>query len=210
VPLNEPPQDLTGFPARRDSAALHTLYRVTRRRPVPPPASPWWFSQVPGGRGRFDLPAPEGTCYWSSQPYGAFLEAFRGTRLVASPDVAMRRMWRASAPRLRLANLLARRAASFGITAAISSQPDYKLPRRWALALRAVGFAGLVGSCSHDPSSVALNVAVFGPGGRHRSRPGWSARSSDLESDAGLARELASFGIRIEPIPYDLPTVPPA
>src|SRR6202000_1304640 len=106
------------------------LYRVARRRRVPPPASPWWFSQVPGGRGRFDLPAPEGTCYWSSQPYGAFLEAFRGTRLGASPDVVLRGMWRASAPRLRLATLLARRAASFGIPAAISSQPDYTLPRR--------------------------------------------------------------------------------
>ncbi len=209
MPLRTPPGNLRGFPPRRDSAALRSLFRVTRRRPTPAPPSPWWFSQLPAGAGRFDLPTPEGTCYWSSPARGAVLETFRDTRLIAAPDVAARWLWQAAPPKLRLANLLAPRAAAFGVTAAVSSQPDYTLPRQWGAALRRAGFDGLVGSCSHDPASKALNVAIFGPGGRQPRRAGWTVRHGAIETHPGLLRQLAAFGVRIDTVPYTLPTVAP-
>ncbi|WP_414654855.1 hypothetical protein [Iamia sp.] len=42
-------------------------------------ALPWWFASVPvdeAGGGRFDLPAPEGSCYLGTSVSAAVLEAF--------------------------------------------------------------------------------------------------------------------------------------
>ena len=191
--------------------SLRRLYRIYwhRDRVTGAVNSPWRFSAVPPGLGRFDLPSPDGTCYWSSRRYGAWVEVWRGATTIDVADLRARRLWAAQAPPLRLANLLSRTSYPYGVTAAISTQPDYALPQQWAGALRRAGFAGLVGSCSHDPASVALNVAVFGREGTPRRQRGWATTSGRIEHDAVLLTELASLGIRVAPVPFDVPTSPP-
>ena len=114
------------------------------------------------------------------------------------------------APPLRLADLLSPRSYRYGITAAISTQPEHGLPQQWAVALRGIGFAGLVGSCSHDPASAALNVAVFGQEGASAAQLGWATTSGRIEHDTALLAELASFGVHLAPVPYDVPTIAPS
>jgi hypothetical protein len=209
MPLAPPPEDLSAFPRRRSSASVRTLYRITwhRDRATGAVSGPWHFSH--DGRGRFDLPEPHGTCYWSNRRSGAFLEVFRGTSTVAATDLLARRLVIAQAPVLRLAHLLSPRALPYGVTAALSTQPDYALPQRWAMALHDAGFEGLVGSCSHDPTSRALNVAVFGAAGT-RAPGGWTTRTAPVQSDPVLLAELAPYGVRIVPVPHTVRTVPPA
>lgn len=214
MPLRPPPAQisgLSGFPTRRPSVSLRRLYRIYwhRDRVTGAVNSPWRFSAVPPGLGRFDLPSPEGTCYWSTRRYGAWVEVWRGATTVDLVDARARRLWIAQAPPLRLANLLSEAAYRYGVTAAISTEPDYDLPQQWAVALRRAGFAGLVGSCSHDPASVALNVAVFGREGTPRRQRGWTTTSGRIEHDAVLLTELAALGVRVAPAPFDVPTSSP-
>lgn len=212
MPLQPPPDDLAGFPVRRPSPALRPLYRIFwhRDRKTGAVNSAWRFSSLPSAAGqRFDLPDPAGTCYWSDRRYGAWIEVFRGAKVVATTDAAARRLWTGRAPALRLADLLAERAYAFGVTAAISTQPDYTLPQRWAAALKNVGFQGVAGSCSHDPASKALNVAVFGKAGSPRSQPGWTTTSGPIATDVELLRELAALGVHVAPVPFDVTTSAP-
>jgi RES domain len=207
MPLTPPPADLEGFPPRRTSASLRTLYRISwhRDRVTGALNNPWRFSTIPSGPNRFDVPAPNGTCYWSSRRYGAWVEVFRGAKVDLS-DARARRIWTGHAPVIRMANLLSPRAYRYGVTAAISTQPDYGLPQQWAEALRQHGFDGLVGRCSHDPTSTALNVAVFGKAGTPRSQPGWTTSSNRLEQDMALLSEVAVLGVQLAPAPFDVPT----
>lgn len=210
MPLQPPPETLDGFPLRRSSTAVRTLYRIfwERDRSTGQRASPWRFAAAPPGAGRFDLPSPRGTCYWSDRRYGAWLEVFRGARLVDVADARRRRLATGRAPALRLADLLAPRAYAFGVTAANSSTPDHGLPQQWAAAADRAGMQGVVGSCSHDPTSRALNVAVFGRAGQPATQPGWRIDRGRLETDEALLSELVAFGVRVAAVPYDVPTVP--
>ena len=60
MPLQPPPAQLSGFPTRRPSVSLRRLYRIYwhRDRVTGAVNSPWRFSAVPPGLGRFDLPSP--------------------------------------------------------------------------------------------------------------------------------------------------------
>lgn len=166
MPLQPPPETLDGFPLRRSSTAVRTLYRIfwERDRSTGQRASPWRFAAAPPGAGRFDLPSPRGTCYWSDRRYGAWLEVFRGARLVDVADARRRRLATGRAPALRLAD--------------------------------------------HDPTSRALNVAVFGRAGQPATQPGWRIDRGRLETDEALLSELVAFGVRVAAVPYDVPTVP--
>lgn len=209
MPLQSPPDDLSEFPSR--TTPLGTLYRIFWHRDphTGDVNSPWRFSSVPPGLRRFDLRQPSGTCYWSDLRYGAFLEVFRNCAVVADADVKNRRLWVGNATELALADLLAPHTAALGITAAISTQPDYEKPQEWAAALAGLGFDGLVGTCSHDPTSAALNVAVFGVAGTPDEQPGWSVAAKLVGDDAELSTELVAFGIRIARVPYDVTVVVP-
>jgi hypothetical protein len=66
----------------------------------------------------------------------------------------------------------------------------------------------VVGSCSHDPSSTAPNVAVFGHEGQPATQAGWRVDRSRLETDETLLSELGAFGVRVAAAPYDVPTIP--
>lgn len=211
MPLQSPPTDLDGFPERAAAATPGEVYRMYwhRDRVTGDVNSPWRFASIPPGASRFDLPAPEGTCYWSDRRYGAFLEVFRGATLIDMADVKARRLWRGTPPAMRLADVLADAAYQYGVNAAISTQPDYAKPQEWAEALRNEGFEGLIGTCSHDPKSKALNVAVFGNAGAPPDQPGWTVTAGAVETDGDLLRELASFNIYIEPVPFDVAVSPP-
>lgn len=212
MPLQPPPATLVGFPTRGPATEQWTLYRIYRHRDPDDGHvnSPWRFSGTPPGRNRFDVATPYGTCYWSDQKYGAWLEVFRGATTVDLADARGRRLSTAHPPALRLADLLTKAAYRYGITAAVSTQPDYALPQQWAEALRGAGHQGLVGTCSHDPVSAALNVALFGRAGTPRSRPGWTTRASRIERDIELLAQLAAFGVRVAPVPYTVATVTPS
>ena len=198
--LREPAADLSRFPAR--PRRPRTLFRISFHRGRDgKPSSPWRFSARPGDDNRFDLTAPKGTCYWSDRPYGAFVEVFRGLTLLDPIDLTRRRLFVASAPALRLADLTSTRSYAFGVTAEISTSADYTLPQRWAAALELTGVDGLWGTCRHDPSSRAHNVAVFGAAGTQTRRAGWSvtgwARStSRWTSCPGSASFLARSRFR--------------
>lgn len=211
MPLQSPPPDLTDFPERPTARSLRTLYRIVRHRDEESGdlRGPWFFSCVPPGSNRFDLPHPEGTCYWSDRRYGAFLEVFRNVPLVDEADAKARRLWAADAPALKLGDLLAPEAAAVGVTAAVSTQPDYEKPQEWAAAIRALGFEGVVGTCSHDPTSTALNIGVFGEAGTVEDPAGWATTAGSVDGDSELVSELVAFGVRIAPTPYDVAISPP-
>lgn len=209
--LTEPPDDLSGFPAlsARDTPA--TLFRIfhNRHRTTGVPNSPWRFSSVPPGDRRFDIEAPEGTCYWSDQRYGCWVEVWRGTGVVDRADVTRRALFTASPPGLSLADTLAEAAHRLGVTGELSTIIPYDLPQAWAQALSSAGFAGLVGICRHDPSLAARNVAIFGPHGVARRRKGWKVRRSAVLGDLQLAAELAQLGVQVAAVPHTVPITPP-
>ena len=211
VTLTAPPASLRGYPALASRATPKTLFRIfhLRDRTTGALNSPWRFSSVPPGASRFDLTAPEGTCYWSDRRYGSWVEVWRGTGVVDRADVTRRAMFSATPPKLRLADTLALAAHSFGGTGELSTLIPYDLPQAWAQALRGHGFSGLVGRCRHDPSLAARNLAIFGPAGVVARRTGWTTRRSDLLGDPQLAAELAALKVQVAAVPHSVPiTVP--
>ena len=187
-PLSRPPADLTAFPAVV-LPARHVLHRIHHRDRMP-----WWFSS--DGSGRFDLPPPRGTCYLGEDPLASFVEVFRDTVLVSQAVVDQRRLSKLPIPRrARLADCTARRARSFGITAAIHSGPDYVATQAWAAAFVNRGFDGIRYYVSHDPAQRSVGVALFGHGGVRRSRvTATAAIPSDL-----IRRAEEEFGILVLP-----------
>jgi len=154
VPLTEPPESLTGFPAvaLSKASALARVHRADRH--------PVSFST--SGDGRFDL-SPEGTLYLAGTDEGAFVEVFR-SRLIPREEVAVRRPALIElGEELALADLTSAIARGFGVTAAIHASPDYALCQRWAAALHAEGFDGVYYRLSHDPSATEVGAALFGP-----------------------------------------------
>ena len=181
------PRELRGFP-RRHVDPETPVYRVVRRG-----VGPWWFSS--DGSGRFDLEAPEGTCYLATNAVGALLEVLgpelAGARAIGHDLLAEREVRELRLPRrVRLADTASRRAVSFGITAELTTIVPYDLPRAWARALAAIGFDGIRNSVRHDPESRPEGIALFGPAGERRWRRG-RARALDtiraaLEEATGI------------------------
>ncbi|MHB2022110.1 MAG: RES family NAD+ phosphorylase [Mycobacteriales bacterium] len=215
MPATAPPpvERLIGFPARRLDTESGALFRLfTYHDPTTGSVrEPWWFSSRPTGSQRFDLARPNGTCYLSDRRYGAWLETFRGTGLVARQDLARRRLLVAtrSGPAVRLADLDAAGARAYGVTAQIGAGGDYELSQQWADALHGAAFAGVSSAARHDPTHTACTIALFGPAGARRRIDGWRTRRVEVSADASLLRELARFGTGIAAVPYDVATVPP-
>ncbi len=208
-----PPAGLAGFPVLSRSAASAPLYRIwLARDPVRGAArTPWFFSSVPSAEaGRFDLPAPAGSCYFSDRRYGAWLEVFRGCGLVDRVDVERRRLLTvvpvAEAP--RLADLRAPAAHAFAVTADLAGGDDYSQTQGWAAALHKAGFAGISGTVRHDPTHVARTVAIFGRAGPRARVAGWRSRTAPVVSDIALLSELAPFGTGVAGRPWDVATTP--
>lgn len=186
--LAEPPADLDDFP-ERTLAAGTDLWTVH-----PEGRWPWVCSSA--GDGRFDLPAPHGACYFSTEPLGALIECcFRETPEVDEEALRERRLsrLRTDAP-LRLADLTASRSFGFGVTAEVHSIPDYALTQRWARALHDAGFDGLYYLLRHDPSLSLAGVARFGQEGERREWP--TPRTQEFGEDL-LREAVRRLGVRV-------------
>lgn len=173
---------------------------------------PWWYSSLPQGNGRFDLPAPEGTCYLADDLDTALGEKLlrRPKKLV--PSQRLRELFHAfvtvtTAP--ELADLMAKRAAGWGLNAEIHTCLDYAKPRAWAARLRAAGATGLRFAARSDPALRGRAVALFGAAGRHARAPaGMRTEVSPLDPDRARAL-LEARGVLVVPIPTEVATVPP-
>jgi hypothetical protein len=165
--LSEPPpvERLASFPVWHVHAGTR-LWRVTRAG-----NGPWWFSS--DGSGRFDLPAPRGTCYLADDPAVALLESFGPLWPelgVSRAVVDQRRLWDVALPeQADAADATVRAARSFGVTAELGTITPYDLPHRWAAAFAAAGFDGVRARARHDPGGGRV-LAWFGAAGERR---GW-------------------------------------
>jgi RES domain-containing protein len=151
--------------------------------------------------GRFDLPAPLGTCYLASDPLSALLELIGVDRkggAVAAEFLAERRLRELRTPReFTLADLASRRAAGFGITSEIGTLVPYEQPQAWAASLQGAGFQGLVYWLRHDPSR-GEGWALFGPAGERRS---WRRGCEVPISHQLVERLRAECGVEVVRIP---------
>lgn len=214
MPATDPPGDLTGFP-RTALDAQATLFRIVLARdPVTgTPRTPWFFSSVPSDHpGRFDLPAPNGSCYFSDRRYGAWLEVFRATGLVDREDVERRRLATATrtAQPLPVADLRAPEARSFGVTNDLIAGDDYTRPQAWASGLHRARFAGLLSTARHDPTAAARTATLFGRTGPRSRVRGWHTVTSRPVDDTALIQELTPFGTGVLSRPYDVPLTQPS
>lgn len=173
----------------------------------------WWYASLSDeGGGRFDLPSPEGTCYLADDLASALGEKLlrRPKRIV--PEQRLREL-RHAVVRVRdapsLADLTVTRAAGWGINAEIHTTADYGKPRAWAARLRARGARGLRYAVRSDPAVDGRAVALFGGAGLHARAPaGMTTEERPLDVDTAR-RLLAIRGVRVAPIPRDVPTVRP-
>jgi len=187
-PLAAPPADLRRFPAFR-LTPVRALYRIHRRD-----RNPWWFSH--DGTGRFDLPAPEGTCYLAVSPLGAFVEVFREIALVSQALVDARCVSTLRLPgAARLADCTRARARAFGVTAEIHATEEYGATQPWAAAFAAAGFAGVRYLVRHDPSGRSAGIALFGSAGEAT----WPVDATGPVDQALCDRAARRFGIRVLP-----------
>lgn len=188
--LRPPPEDpkaLQGFPKVVDRPKV--LFRLARRD-----RHPWWFSS--SLEGRFDLPAPAGTCYLACDAVAALFEVLGPSRtigIVTAEFLASRKLARLPLLEDRtLADLTARSAAAFGITLEIGTVTPYKQSQAWAARLVEAGFGGLVGFLRHDPAA-SRGVALFGSGGEWSDGP-----VLGFEPLVPVARQA---GLTVAPIP---------
>lgn len=162
--------------------------------------NPWWFSS--DGKGRFDLPPPDGTCYAALDEVAALLEVIGPDivgGMVSDSFLYGRKLWRLALPRShRVANLTDRRARGFGVTGEIHTVVPYNVPREWSLALRRSRAEGVLYRVRHDPSFRGSGVGLFGKAGARKS---WNQGRETAIGEA-LQRKLAlECNIRVFPIP---------
>lgn len=198
---------LAGFPRTRRLAA--ELHRLSER-----PAS-WWFAALSKtGGGRFDLPAPQGTCYLADD-----LETALGEKLLRRPKKIvpaqrLRELFHARVAVIRpplLADLTSEKASGWGINAEIHASVDYDKPRAWAARLRAAGARGLRFAARSDPALAGRAVALFGTAGLHARAPDGMRTYVARLDEAEARRLLEARGVLIVPIPFDVRTImPPA
>lgn len=206
--LAEPPDHLLGFPHADPVRELHRLSEF--------PGS-WWFAStdgtdISGPGGRFDLPAPSGTCYLADSLGGAVVEKLlrAPVKVVVAERldelfhtvVAVRRM-------PPVADLAARRATGFGLNAEIHTTLDYGRTRRWAVALHGAGFRGLRHRLRGDVTQRLAGWALFGTAGlRHRAPNGMTTSVRRLDR-LEVEQVLDRLGVEVRPIPSVVPIVPP-
>jgi RES domain len=188
--------NLKGFPYRtlRADRRLYRLHRAAR--------DAWWFSA--DGRGRFDpVGTDAGACYVAYEPLGAWIEVFRKATVIAEADVSARILTELRAGRdLRLADLVSRRALSFGVTASLGADEDYSRSHEFAAAAVAGGFDGVRYRARHDAALRLTSVALFAPAGAPEPTDAtWPPGVSVPVPDELIEDAARTFGYRILPTP---------
>lgn len=206
----KPPFGVRGFP-KTTLSAHSPLYRLYKHVSTTPGIrSGWYFSSVGAPRaGRFDLPQPHGTCYFSTEKFGAWSETFRGAAVVNRTDIDCRTLLTATrTANIQFAEMTDRRATGFGVTLDDFSGDDYTRPQAWALAFHAAKLGGIIALLRHDSSGRARNVGVFGNSGAAKSVRGWQTTRATLRSDAQLLDELRNAGLSVLEVPNDVVITP--
>ncbi|MGH9068477.1 MAG: hypothetical protein ACRD0J_13465 [Acidimicrobiales bacterium] len=202
MPLSEPPPPagLAGLAGQTLAGrVLHRVFRAGRR-------SPWWFASVgdaPRAAGRFDLPAPDGSCYLATDPVAATLEALqdygRGVLPVAELRTRRRAVVTAPLGAPRAARLVSARARGLGVTQALWAGADRALTHHWARALRRAGWLALWTGTQHDPTGRARGVTLFDETGEHPpyGDHGWQWHALPLADDRQVVDGFGRYGIRV-------------
>ncbi|MGA6162707.1 hypothetical protein [Amycolatopsis magusensis] len=201
VAQGEPDRSLNwaDFPRAEIRSRKTVLYRAARNG-----RGAWWFCAC--GRCRFDLAAPRGTCYSSTDRLCGLLECI-GMSWCTGPlpvlEISFLQQWTIHAHdvqfTLRLANLTHRGAMGFRITNELSCMPGYELPQQYARLFDdtrgrrgARRFHGVKYRCRFDPGSHAHGVALFGGSGEID----WP--SEEMQVDGGVIDGLRKIGIKVE------------
>lgn len=184
-----PVGSLTGYPRTRARATVRA-HDVSW--------DPWWFASDPGEPelgGRFDLPAPEGTCYVAANPSVAVRE--RLGKEVLHGWVTDDALWHATAVSTldpadrpeadgRLANAKSSRAADFH-TSELNDATPYATTREYARAFRAIGMTGVRYRARFSTGDRDAAEGWFGPAGApDPSPPSQLLAREEWESRVGL------------------------
>ena len=175
VVAQQPPRvPLRDFPRYRVGTDA-TLFRAHSAS-----LGPWWFCS--DGSGRFDLPAPAGTCYVATSAVAAVRERL-GVVLGGATSVPAALLEGVVVSRLRLprdrsvANLQMSRAADFGVTRELETMVPYTVPQAWARAFAGADLEG-VRYAPRFTTGPALAVALFADSGD----AGWPVDAAPLEA----------------------------
>lgn len=166
-----PPASLQGISTTRPAAS--SWYREHGYRASSTDGGCWYYAALPADPstgGRFDVPAPAGTCYFANRPLVAAMERVGRFTAQHKPvptdlltDRVVTEVGATDLPATAV-NLLAERAATlFGITGELFTTPDYSIPQAWAHAIHDQGHPALVHTPRFSPSGRA--IAVFGSRG---------------------------------------------
>lgn len=224
MPLLGPPDaagSLAALPAEPlRGRILHRVWRI-RAPDGTTSAEPWRFASStqdsPGG-GRFDLPAPMGTCYMATGSVGAVLEALQMSLTnLPRAELAARRRAEIVPPHDTppAAKLTAQKVAgTHGVTAALWAWEDRALTRRWAAALRRDGWWALYSGVAHDPSGRLRGIALFDHAGAHPPTVGgpWTYALATIHNDEQLITSLSRYGVTVRDpgvLPYAEPPATP-
>jgi hypothetical protein len=198
--------NLAKFPVRTIAAgtSVHRIHHAD--------LGPCWFGSArPSDThgGRFDLPMPHGSSYWSLHAEAAFLEtvARRPVAVVPLEIVDRYRLTTVELPSpIAAANSPVKRARGFGLTAEFHTTADYSATRPWAAALHAAGHQALVSIPRHDVTARLRTFTIFGRAGE-RVLPRWRKTLSTSLLPNSLIDSMAAWGIRCLPIPFDVETL---
>lgn len=215
--LDEPPEDvgaLAGFPAAGDVDELH---RVSDHPGV------WWFSSVEQVEdeegGRFDLTAPQGTCYLAEDSLdGALVEKLLRTPARVVVRERLEELFHATITvhdPPPTADCTAPGATGHGLNAELHATLEYAVTRRWARALYDAGWRALRHRLRGDVTGELAGRCVFGGAGLHQRAPaGMRTHVAPLDIP-GATGLLEARGVEVRPIPRSVPitiptTQPPA
>lgn len=173
----------------------------------------WWFSSVASIEGeagaRFDLVAPQGTCYLAEDSLdGALVEKLLRTPAKVVVAERLDELFHAvvtvrDGP--ATADLTAQAATGFGLNAEIHATLDYETPRHWAMALWRVGWRALRHRLRGDVAQTLAGRALFGSAGLHSRAPAGMTTSVSPLDTARAEQLLRARNVEVRPIPTHVP-----
>ncbi|WP_235681081.1 RES family NAD+ phosphorylase [Tomitella gaofuii] len=182
-------RNLAGFPCARINTDV-TVWRGHNRH-----RGPWWFSSA---GGRFDLPAPHGTCYLAYDEQTAVRETI-GDKLAAHQVITAEFAAGRVVSALRLphpfstADTCHTDAAGYGLTRELCTITPYDIPRKWAAAFREAGYGGIQYQTRFTTGAGPNAAATFGTAGEAN----WGADPAP----ASFSRAARRAGIAVATVP---------
>jgi hypothetical protein len=178
--------DYAGFPSQSLPSG-GAWFRTHRLRVPSSDRGAWYFSSSPPEApapesGRFDLPAPSGTCYLASTVEAAVRELthpfYVKNGWVPAPLIRGRVVSELGLPQGCIAaDVTNADAASFRVSAELTTMSDYAVTQAWARAFHAVGFGAVLAALRFSPGH-DRGLALFGGSGVPH--PGWSVDTAPI------------------------------